>query len=86
VFFLVFKEYGPSQAGERIATSLVLEFHRHEWNPDSPNQRCARRGMASRLVFACLHHLPQSETNRKFNIALAGALQIRRRSGTLEKS
>jgi hypothetical protein len=41
------------------AASLFPEFRRREWNRGNPIQRCPRRGLASRLVFALLHHLPQ---------------------------
>jgi hypothetical protein len=67
---VVFKEQAPPQSGEDPLLRWFWSFHRREWNRGSLDRHCPRRGVASRLVFAWLHHLPQHETNRKFNYAL----------------
>jgi len=37
-----FSKVKPSSFRRRPAASLILEFHRREWNRGSPNRRCAR--------------------------------------------
>src|ERR1700732_1028446 len=51
-----FQRTNPSSGRRRLAASLVLEFHRREWNRGSPNRCCPRGAMPSCLDFAWLYH------------------------------
>ena len=64
-----FQRTSPPSDPASLATSLILEFHRREWDRVSPDSAVVVVSLFIRLLFAFRHHLLPVETNRKFLLA-----------------